>query len=81
MHAPAEPFDTAITLFALHGARGARNVAEAIERGRGFLVKSQLSDGSWLETTRPAGFVSYAERISTAAWSLYALLMTDSKGN
>jgi hypothetical protein len=49
----------------------------ALARGRTFLAKFQLSDGSWPETTRPSGFVSYAERISTAGWAAYALLSTD----
>jgi hypothetical protein len=80
-HAPAEPFDTAVTLLALHGVRDVSGVAAAIERGRAFLVKFQLADGSWPETTRPAGFTSYAERVSTAGWVLYALLITDPKGN
>jgi hypothetical protein len=80
-HAPAEPFDTAVALLALHGLRGAPNAAAAIERGRAFLVKFQLADGSWPETTRPAGFTSYAERISTAGLAVYALLITDPKGN
>jgi len=89
-HAPAEAFDTALALLALHGVvrpeaganlRDAHNPAAAIERGRAFLAKFQLADGSWPETTRPAGFTSYAERISTAAWAAYALLTTDPKGN
>jgi hypothetical protein len=80
-HAPAEAFDTAVALLALHGVRDLHNVAAALERGRAFLVKFQLADGSWPETTRPAGFTSYAERISTAAWAVYALLITDPKGN
>jgi hypothetical protein len=89
-HAPAEAFDTAVALLALHGVvrpeagtnlRDARNAAAAIGRGRAFLVKLQLADGSWPETTRPAGFTSYAERISTAAWAVDALLTTDPKGN
>jgi hypothetical protein len=80
-HAPAEAFDTAVALLALHGLRGAPNASVSIDRGRAFLVKYQLADGSWPETTRPAGFTSYAERISTAAWAAYALLITDPKGN
>ena len=76
-HAPAEAFDTAVTLLALHGAHS----AAAIDRGRAFLAKFQLADGSWPETTRPAGFTSYAERVSTAAWAAYALMITDPKGN
>ena len=75
-HAPSEAFDTAVTLLALNGVSGAAR-EEAIGHGRAFLVKFQLNDGSWPETTRPSGFVSYAERISTAAWAAYALLSTD----
>ena len=80
-HAPAEAFDTAVALLALHGVRGAHDAGAAIDRGRAFLAKFQLPDGSWPETTRPAGFTSYAERISTAAWAAYALLITDPKTN
>ena len=77
-HAPSEAFDTALALVALHGvADAARTVA--IARGRAFLAKFQLNDGSWPETTRPSGFVSYAERISTAGWAAYALLSTDAE--
>ncbi len=75
-HAPSEAFDTAVVLLALNGVeRGKRDAA--IARGREFLVKFQLNDGSWPETTRPSGFISYAERISTAGWATYALLTID----
>ena len=47
---------------------------EAIQRGRGYLVASQADDGGWIETTRPPGLESYAQRISTTAWALLALL-------
>jgi len=77
-HAPSEAFDTAVALLALNGVAGAARI-EAIARGRAFLTKFQLSDGSWPETTRPSGFVSYAERISTAGWAAYALLSTDAE--
>lgn len=77
-HAPSEAFDTAVALLALNGiADAGRNAALA--RGRAFLAKFQLNDGSWPETTRPSGFDSYAERISTAAWAAYALLSTDAE--
>lgn len=77
-HAPSEAFDTAVVLLALNGiADAARNAAPA--RGRAFLEKFQLNDGSWPETTRPSGFVSYAERISTAGWAAYALLSSDAE--
>ena len=50
-----------------------------IARGRKFLICEQLDDGSWTETTRPAGNVSYAERISTTGWCTMALLSTAAK--
>jgi hypothetical protein len=79
---PAEPFDTALAVIALHdvAARRASAVAstratieEAVARGRRYLIAQQIEDGSWVETTRPAGQVSYAQRISTTAWALLAL--------
>lgn len=77
-HAPSEAFDTAVALLALNGVADAAKT-EAIARGRAFLGKFQLNDGSWPETTRPSGFVSYAERISTSGWAAYALLSTDAE--
>jgi squalene cyclase len=65
---PAEAFDTAMVLLALHGQ------GPATDRGRKFLVKFQDSEGAWPETTRPSGGQSYAERISTTGWVVYALL-------
>ena len=65
---PAEAFDTAMVLLALRGA------GPAADRGRRFLIKLQDSEGAWPETTRPSGAQSYAERISTAGWVVYALL-------
>ena len=46
----------------------------AIARGRDFLIRDQLPDGSWPETTRPAQQESYAQRISTTAWAVLALM-------
>jgi hypothetical protein len=68
--APAEAFDTALAVLAL----GVSGEARAIARGRAFLASMQLKDGSWPETTRPAGQISYAEHLSTTGWVLYALL-------
>jgi squalene cyclase len=65
---PAEVFDTALALMALDGP------ADVIARGRAWLVKMQEKDGGWPETTRPSGMQSYAERISTTGWAVYALL-------
>jgi hypothetical protein len=80
---PAEPFDTALAVLALQTVleRGAPvepvftrdTLRESIARGRRHLVAEQLADGSWVETTRPAGQTSYAQRISTTAWVLLAL--------
>lgn len=68
---PAEAFDTALVLLALNGS----GETKAIARGRAFLASMQQADGSWPETTRPAGQISYAEHLSTAGWVLFALLM------
>jgi hypothetical protein len=74
LHAPAEPFDTAIVLLALEAMRDPKRTARAVARGRAFLIARQQADGSWPETTRPPGQLSYAEHISTSGWVLYALL-------
>ena len=70
----AEPFDTAVVLLALRKL----NQADAIARGRAFLIASQQPDGGWPETTRPPGGQSYAQHISTSAWATLALVLTDS---
>jgi hypothetical protein len=80
----SEPFDTALAVLALAGVRNVsglsvapyadRDLDEAIARARAYLVGTQNSDGSWTETTRPPNGESYAQRISTSAWSLLALL-------
>jgi Squalene-hopene cyclase C-terminal domain len=74
--APPEPFDTAIALLALANAERSAEVRAMIARGRRFLVAQQQQDGSWIETTRPPGDVSYAQRISTTGWATLALLAT-----
>lgn len=83
---PAEPFDTAIAILALRTltSRPAQaepsftnaTLAAAIAKGREYLVREQLADGSWNETTRPAAQTSYAQRISTTGWALLALIET-----
>ncbi len=79
----SEAFDTALALLALSSLSDAESTGgvystvelrEAIQRGRAYLIASQAADGSWLETTRPPGLESYAQRISTTAWALLALL-------
>jgi hypothetical protein len=71
---PPEPFDTAVVILALSHYHEEAGVKDMIKRGRAFLIKSQQEDGSWPETTRPAGAQSYAQRISTTAWATLALL-------
>ena len=70
-NSPSEPFDTAMAILALKAAGGN---AEEIRKARKWLVSAQQPDGSWLETTRPAGSQSYAQRMSTTAWATIALL-------
>lgn len=76
----SEPFDTAVVLLALTSldddAKSGAGNADRIARGREYLIKRQLSDGSWPETTRPPGQDSYAQRISTAGWATLALIAT-----
>jgi hypothetical protein len=74
VNSPPEPFDTAVVILALSHYHEEAGVKDMIKRGRAFLVKSQQEDGSWPETTRPAGAQSYAQRISTTAWATMALL-------
>ena len=80
---PAEPFDTAVAMLALgEAARHSESAPTldallvAIARGRTYLARQQQPDGSWVETTRPSRQESYAQRISTSAWALLALLET-----
>ena len=84
----SEAFDTALAVLALASLPDAKSTSavystvelrEVIQRGRSYLITSQTADGSWLETIRPPGLESYAQRISTTAWALLALL--DSRSN
>jgi hypothetical protein len=79
----SEPFDTALAILALSVVRQIpggespmtrEEVSAAVDRGRAYLLSVQQDDGSWLETTRPPGGESYAQRVSTSAWALLALL-------
>lgn len=82
--APPQVFDTALAVLALSALdvepRIARStyrpeeLLEAIAKGKAFIESQQRPDGSWPETTRPAGQESYAQRISTTGWALLALL-------
>ena len=82
--APPQVFDTAIAVLALSALNVEPRIARstfrpeellaAIARGKAFIESQQRPDGSWPETTRPAGQDSYAQRISTTGWALLALL-------
>jgi hypothetical protein len=82
--AAPQVFDTAMAVLALSSleaeprlARSAYRIEElkeAIANGKKFIVSQQRADGSWPETTRPANQESYAQRISTAAWAMLALM-------
>ena len=72
----SEPFDTSIAILGLASQPEAALFLPTIEKGRRFLLTNQLEDGSWIETTRPPGAVSYAQRLSTAGWATLALLAT-----
>ena len=76
---PPQAFDTAIVLLSLKSVASEPDVETMMRRGRAYLVRAQLSDGSWPETTRPPGAVSYAQRISTTGWATLALLSTPSE--
>jgi hypothetical protein len=73
---PPEPFDTALAILALVQCDQSPEVRGMTVRGRAFLVAQQQPDGGWIETTRPPGNVSYAQRISTAGWATLALVAT-----
>ena len=73
---PPEVFDTAIAVLALARHRERPEVGDLVRRGREYLIRTQETDGSWPETTRPPGAESYAQRISTTGWALLALLST-----
>lgn len=71
---PAEVFDTSLALIALSREREPAADRTLITRAVNRLIRWQQADGSWDETTRPAGSISYAHRIATSAWAVEALL-------
>jgi hypothetical protein len=71
---PSEAFDTAVAVLALAAQPGGETVRALRRRGRAYLLAAQQDDGSWPETTRPAGGESYAQRLSTTGWATLALL-------
>jgi hypothetical protein len=76
VNSPPEVFDTALVVIGLAAQRDQAKVRTMTTRGRGFLLAAQSADGSWPATTRPSGVDSYAQRLSTSAWALAALLAT-----
>jgi hypothetical protein len=74
VNSAAEPFDTAVVVLALSPQQKQAAVRPLVRRGRAFLLSMQRPDGSWPETTRPAGGESYAQRLSTSGWATLALL-------
>jgi hypothetical protein len=73
---PPEVFDTALAVLGLSRIKLDPDDRPLIARGRAFLIGRQRPDGSWIETTRPPGAESYAQRISTTGWAALALLAT-----
>jgi hypothetical protein len=83
----SDVFDTALALMALVMVRNVEQLHEttytvreleaAIGAARKYLMGTQNPDGSWPETTRPANGESYAQRISTTAWTLQALMASE----
>jgi uncharacterized protein YyaL (SSP411 family) len=69
-----EAFDTALALLALAAAGDAHR--DEVARGRAYLERTQLEEGGWKETTRPPGYQSYAQHLSTTGWATLALLET-----
>ena len=76
VNSPPEVFDTALVVLALSRQPETEQTRLWLRRGRAYLVRNLQEDGSWPETTRPAGETSYAERLSTAGWATRALLAT-----
>jgi hypothetical protein len=70
-----EAFDTALALLALASAES-DSYRDAITRGREYLARTQLEEGGWKETTRPPGYQSYAQHMSTTGWATLALVET-----
>ncbi len=77
-----EAFDSALAVLALCRVIEAKRIegvvaedlVDRVRRGALYLEAIQLTDGSWAETTRPAGATSNAQHMSTTAWATLALL-------
>ncbi|HUY88957.1 MAG TPA: prenyltransferase/squalene oxidase repeat-containing protein [Pirellulales bacterium] len=75
-NSPPEIFDTAVALLALAAQPRTAETDRLLDAGRKYLIAEQLADGSWVETTRPSGARSYAQRLSTTGWATLALVTT-----
>ncbi|MCC6510653.1 MAG: hypothetical protein IT423_16235 [Pirellulaceae bacterium] len=81
-NAPAENFDTALTIMALATAQRDKATSPAdvqvitsrVKSAARYLITQQQADGSWEETTRMSDISSYAHQVSTTAWCLQSLL-------
>ena len=71
---PSETFDTALAVLALVSA------VQPATGARAYLTRQQQASGDWEATTRPSGSQSYAQRTSTTAWALMALLASSPPG-
>ena len=58
---PSDPYATATALTALHEAGGLATDHPAYRRGLGFLIRTQLPDGSWMLKSRSKPFQPYYE--------------------
>jgi ankyrin repeat protein len=84
-----DAYATGQALYALHVAAGMKSSDPAIDRGRHFLLRTQLEDGTWhvrrrafpFQPTMPSGFPHGRDSwISAAAtsWAVMALSLPDS---
>jgi ankyrin repeat protein len=80
----SDAYATGLTLFALHESAHLDGKDPAYQRGMGFLLRTQLADGSWFVATRCFPFIGYttsgfphgrSQFISAAAtcWATMAL--------
>jgi hypothetical protein len=83
----SDAYATGSALVALHHAGGRPAGDAAYQRGVGFLLKSQLADGSWLVRSRSKPFQTYFESgfphgkdqfisMAASAWATTALALT-----
>jgi hypothetical protein len=82
--APSDAWATGQTLYVLSVA-GRKSDDPAIQKGRDWLVKSQLADGSWLMKSRPFGPENKTAKnlepitYSSTSWALLGLIRSTPK--